>query len=406
MDNLVKRLAGMALVTLSWMTSASGAVIVDSISGEPLPGVSVFDRKGNVAGISSDKGVTPYLPASDYPLTVSCVGYRAATIPSPTDATVKLQEIFYHLPEVTVDINKKNILHITGYVREYSTLTTYTDTVMLFREKKIDFMVPGRRTKGYRGWLTPRIIASKSYYRFTDSEGNDSVSDRFGLHFSWSDWVGIVRRSEIPLRLRDVRSATDTVFGRYSPAAIWRRSDDNMSLYVDILADTTNLQWAPGLKSFMRSDMEFTGFKMRYNFDDVGGSELLPENISRISFNIESNGRGRNYFGSFRLGERYCVNTYAEVYLTDKKYITVGDAKRLEKHPRELLGADIQAPEQAPELQPSIKELITRVDNIDPDSLTLAIRPDEHLIGKYYYKKGKPRGIKKLVKKFRKKFGF
>lgn len=69
-----------------------------------------------------------------------------------------------------------------AYVREYSTLSTYSDTVTLFREKMVDFMIVPDRKMKFRGWTSPRLLTSRSYYRFTDGEGLDSVSDRFNNH--------------------------------------------------------------------------------------------------------------------------------------------------------------------------------------------------------------------------------
>ena len=68
------------------------------------------------------------------------------------------------LPEVLVESRHRNMLHVLAYVREYSTLTTYRDTVFLFREKMVDFMLPANKKTGYRGWRIPRVIRSESYY--------------------------------------------------------------------------------------------------------------------------------------------------------------------------------------------------------------------------------------------------
>ena len=63
------------------------------------------------------------------------IGYSPATIDSPDIEEIALEEIEYELPEIVVDSKRHKVLHLIGYVREYSTLSTYTDTVVLFREK-------------------------------------------------------------------------------------------------------------------------------------------------------------------------------------------------------------------------------------------------------------------------------
>ena len=89
--------------------------------------------------------------ASAYPLTISSMGYAPASVGSLSLDTVVLRGTEYELPEVLVESKKHQVLHMIGYVREYSTLTTYSDTVMLFREKTVDFMVPVGREKRCRG---------------------------------------------------------------------------------------------------------------------------------------------------------------------------------------------------------------------------------------------------------------
>ena len=74
------------------------------------------------------------------------------------------------LPEVLVVSGHKKLLHLLAYVREYSTMTTYTDTVFLFREKMVDYMLPAGKVD-FKGWSTPRVLTSRSYYRFSNSHG-------------------------------------------------------------------------------------------------------------------------------------------------------------------------------------------------------------------------------------------
>ena len=204
MTPLIHNLLPLVLFCLLPLTAAAvtpNAVAVDSGSGEPLPAASVFDRKGNILGICSDKGVLPYASPDAYPLTVRYIGYLPALVESPSQQRVEMHPVDYSLPELTVEPGKRVVLHLTAYVREYSTLTTYTDTVFLFREKTVDFMVPTRKAGKYRGWTQPRLLASRSYYRFAGADGNDSVSNTFGQHFSWSDWIGIPPRVDLPKAL-------------------------------------------------------------------------------------------------------------------------------------------------------------------------------------------------------------
>lgn len=379
MSNILKVLFCLLCAVITGV-EANSAVVVDSILGLPLPKASIFDKKGNLVGICSENGVLPDLPLSHYPIRISCLGYTDATVEKPVEGTIALKEIVYDLPEVVVGSKKREVLHLLGYVREYSTLTTFTDTVFLFREKAVDFMVPSKNVKKYYGWTRPRVLASKSYYHFSNSQGLDSVSDFFNQHFSWSDWVGIVGNANLPPRLQKDSVSTDTIFGRYGAVSIWKRANDNISLDVDALADTVNHKWTSQLSSFLRDKVQFNKFNLKYTFSEVEGSAILADNFSRMSVSIESSGKGRNLLRLFNIDDKVDVNTYAEMYITDKRYISVSDAKEWEKHPSAMEGSEILAPTYVSGLQPSVQTIVDRVNSIDRTSLRVGTKPDQRMI--------------------------
>ena len=80
-----------------------------------------------------------------------------------------------------------------------------------------------------------------------------------------------------------------------------------------------------------------------------------------------------------RIDEPLAVNTYAEIYITDREYMTVADARRLEKSAPRSEDAGINPPADAPPLQPAIKEMIERVERVKHSDRRLANRPDDRL---------------------------
>lgn len=110
-------------------------VVADSSSHAPLSNASIFDRNGTMIGISSSKGRMPYISSSQYPITVRYLGYKETSFSSPDADTIFLSQFISDLPEIVVESRQHSLLHMLAYVREYSTLTTYTDTIFLFREK-------------------------------------------------------------------------------------------------------------------------------------------------------------------------------------------------------------------------------------------------------------------------------
>lgn len=282
------------------------------------------------------------------------------------------------LPEVVVMSKKHKVLHILAYVREYSSLTTYTDTIFLFREKMVDYMQPTTKSK-FKGWLKPRVLTSRSYFHFKDYYGLDSVSDVSNHHFSWSDWIGILPSLTLPGKIATVKSGTDTIFGKYSPTEIWQRDNDSLTLEINVLADITRRKWVPNLSNFFKNDLNFEKFLLYYSFDNVIGSSISPQELTGYSFNIESEGRGHSMFRFNRLDEPFFVSTSAEVYILDKEFITTKEAKKWEHYKFDVDEIGIFEPVDAPDLSPSILALINRVDYLDKDDVKLDFIPDQRM---------------------------
>ena len=359
------------------------AVVVDSVTRMPLSNASVFDREGKFAGISRPDGRIPYIPEKDYPITVRYMGYGEAVVKAIGTDTIFMREIAMDLPEVVVESRDHKVLHMLAYVREYSTLTTYTDTIFLFREKMVDYMMPQGKKSGFIGWNTPRVLKSKSYYRYSNAHGLDSVSDRCNYHFSWTDWVGVVQKTVIPPELCGIENGSDTVMGRYTPTEVWSRNGSRVTVDVDVLADTTRRKWVANLSGFFRNDIDFERFNVRFGFNNVAGDSVLPDDVTGYSFTIESRGRGHGMFMFNRVDEPYFVSTYAEVYVVDKEYITVKEAKKWERgSAADWNDLAIYEPDEAPDLQSAIKLLIDRVNSVDSDGVRLTIAPDQRMIGR------------------------
>lgn len=382
----IRRLLNIILIMMLYIPYTHGensfTVVADSLTHTPLPGAPVFNRSGKLIGTSGTDGTVACASASDFPLTIRFMGYNDVTIHHIGQDTVFMQEGKALLPEIVVESGRKKMLHILAYAREYSTLSTYTDTVAMFREKLVDYMLPGDNSVRYEGWRNPRVLNSQSYYHFTDSNGLDSVSDRCNNHFTWSDWIGILKPSEIPPGLTVCETGTDTVHGRYSPTEIWIKNGDKVTLDINVLADTASRKWVPNLSSFFKKDIDFEQFRLRYNFSDVTDGVVSPVELAGCSFNIESTGRGHNMFQFHRLNEQYYVTTYTEIYILNREYISVPEAKKWERNRPSGSDIGIYEPQEAPELQPSIRQLIARVESIDHDGVRLSAVPDERLVSK------------------------
>lgn len=143
-------------------------VVADSVSRMPLARASVFNYKGTFIGTSSMDGSIRCGSTDDFPLLIRYMGYFEKKVADADADTVFLSENITELPEVVVEAKDKKMLHVVAYMREYSSLSSYTDTVSMYREKVVDFMLPGPEKTKYKGWRLARVLDSHSYYQFMD----------------------------------------------------------------------------------------------------------------------------------------------------------------------------------------------------------------------------------------------
>lgn len=358
---------------------AYDVIVVDSATHVPLPNASIYDKDGTPVGLSNSNGAVPKITRNRYPITVRYLGFNDKTVMFGDKDTIFLSEKVSELPEVIVKSSRQRLLHILAYVREYSTLATYTDTIFLFREKMVDYMLPSYNKIKFKGWTYPRVLTCKSYYRFTNYNGLDSVSDVGQHHFSWSDWIGMPPEVSIPLRIRNSQISADTLCGKYSPTEIWHKSNDQIR--VDVLADTVSRKWVPSLANFFRRGLDYEKFKVTFNYDNVMGDSISKLDLEGYSFSIESKGRGREMFRFNKIDEPFFVSTNADVYILDKEYITVKEAKEWDKRDFDVDEIGIYEPLEAPALSLSTLNLIERVNLLDKDKIRLDFLPDHRLMG-------------------------
>lgn len=373
------------LLLLSWYCAgakSSGTIVADALTGAPVTHASIFNSKEIVVGTTNSRGAIPYISKSDFPITVRFLGYEELTLDSLNVDTVFMTEQKTQLHEVLVETRSQRMIHMLAYVREYSSLSSYTDTVFLFREKLVDFMVPTDNTVKYRGWKNPRVLKSDSYYRFTNTDGLDSVSNRCQYHFSWSDWLGVLPDLKIPSSLKDKTVANDTTMGKYSPVEIWTKNDDRISVAINVLADSACRAKVPNLSLFFKEQLDFENFRVQYHYSDVINNKLSVSNLTSYSIQIESNGRGHEMFFFNKKDVPIFVSTFAEVTILDKEYLTIKDAKWWEKRKFDMNEVQIIVPYNAAPLQSSVIELIARVNSIDQDGRRLNVPPDVRLIGR------------------------
>lgn len=383
---MIRSVISVLLVAFSFMTmeiNALNPVVVDSVTRTPMPRASVYDRYGVAIGQTDSRGRLPRITPDLYPVTLRYIGFDDRILYDRGPDTVFMTANVSELQEVVVESRQRRVLHILAYVRDYSKLMTYTDTVFLFREKMVDYMLPADSKVKFRGWTVPRVLTSRSYYRFTNQDGLDSISDEGRHHFSWSDWIGFPPEVPLTAAVRDNAVATDTVWARYTPKEIWTRNDDFVKVDVDVLADSACRKWVPGLSGFFGKGIDYERLKVSYDYD-LSDSILSLRDLNRYSFAIESTGRGHEMFRFNKVDESVYVDTRADIFLMDKEFITEKEAKKWANRKFDIDDVGILQPMDAPPLTPEVESIIARVGLLDKNSVRLAVVPDQRLAGKFY----------------------
>lgn len=87
--------------------------LVDVADSSPIAAASIFDASGNMVGLTTADGILPEIPASVYPITISCIGYEQLVVNSADDKDLVMMPTVYNLAELVVVPVKRNILKQT-----------------------------------------------------------------------------------------------------------------------------------------------------------------------------------------------------------------------------------------------------------------------------------------------------
>lgn len=367
---------------VSWIVGfcSNSLVVADRVSRLPLVKASILDKNGKALGLTDKNGRFTY-QKDQIPLIVRYLGYKDGVFSDDKRDTLFLERSITELPEFTVISKKNYILHLLAFEREYSTLSTMTDTVFLFREKLVDFMINPYPKGKFRGWSTPRVIKSRSYYRFTNNQGLDSVSDKCNNHFSWSDWIGIPKMPKIPHKISSKEVMSETIMGRYSPAQVWSSNDSATIVNINLLADSNGLDYYPAIKHVVKDNLDFDKFKIELKFCGTLCDTLNPVDLESCIFQINSVGRGHEMFQFHKVNETFDVVTLGELYFIDREYISLKEAKEWERVNLTQNEFDFMLPQNLSELPSDVLDLIDRVNNVDHISVRTNLPTNQNLKG-------------------------
>lgn len=351
----------LSLFSLLSFSGNAAVVVTDLESGLPLPKASVFDRNGVFIGMTGEDGEVPAdIPASAYPVNIRYVGYLPADVHSPDSGVVALEESPYVLPEIVVDDKSRNMLYVKAYVRDYSSGLHSTDTMTYFSESIVDFMIPLAEKPKYKGWKKSRVLAEREYGRVVrdrNGERRDTLtytenSNTTGRTFSLSS------RFDVPREILDGTERKVVVDGKYGPRDVWTAVGESFLLDRDILADQKNHVSSPALLKLFGMTIDFTREENLYKFDRVEGRSVLrPDMISEAAFFFDVTLKGKAFKWITKQKEPVDISAYSELFVIDRAYLTVDEAKELQKDAPEVDAGSFSAPEGIPPVPAEVRRL-------------------------------------------------
>lgn len=344
---------------------ANAVKLVDAETKAPLPLASITDRSGNVVGMTDKSGEIPGLPKFSYPITFNYMGYASLQVQEPAEDDVKMIQQDYELPEIVIIPGARPLLHLIGYMREVTSVMSSSDSVTLFKESVVDFLVPVEKSK-IKGWNKARELASRTYVRMTNSSGLDSVSTGHEYEYMlWGNSHGLIPSvTKVPESIKGADVACDTVMGKYYPKIVWWKNGDVTRWYGDALANEKNHVTSPWALKLLGLTTDFTEISKNYVFNTPDGDFISPTDLKQVSMTIDMLAKGKLFKNTFDSSSPVNVRTYVELYLTDREFLSEEEGKAIKKEIPSFQSSDILDPTNANPLHPAIRRTVERVNSL------------------------------------------
>lgn len=350
--------------------AAADIVLVDGKDGTILAGATVVDWSGLILGMTDAGGAVRDVAESRFPLSVRCVGYDPTTIESPSD-TVRMTPATYTLTEMTVASGERPIKRVVCYVREYSTGATGTDTMMLYTDYMTQSFVTEGKVKGYDSFhARPNAIAVRRYARLSNAEGLDSVArpgnDDDLTMLSWMENI-----AKIPSLTYEEREAisngapSDTIFGKYGPKTIFRKTNGLYMQQHDLLSDKKNHVMSPFFFKLLGFTMNFEEFNLSLAHKSNGTGKYTLYDFVYGTYSLHVKARGKWIKKLMHTKDPIEMDCYVELYPIDITNLTVEEYKELSK---DYIPVPFQQPENLQPLPPAVDALVERVNRECPPS--------------------------------------
>jgi hypothetical protein len=323
-------------------------------------GATVTDRDGVIVAITDAKGSFSGESKLNYPISIRNLGYTTITIAAP-QSKVKMKMFSYELPEVVVASKNGEVMRQVCYLREYMSITADNDTSVIFVEQMVDNFIPLKKVKGYKGRKEPRILAQRSYGRFKDKDGRDSLTNKVDMSdlktmpIPWN----VKQKCNEVAALSGKTNGVATKSGKSAAEYIYIKNSKTYTVVNDMLANTKNHRFSAAILRMIGLNMAITDITSRnvYNLQESG--TYNAEDIRYVSFSFAMNAKGRLIRKAKNSNSMMYGKIYTECYPVRREYMTASEAKELDSKRQTMR---IEVPATASALDAPTRKLVNDME--------------------------------------------
>ena len=335
--------------------------LVDVADSSPIAAASIFDASGNMVGLTTADGILPEIPASVYPITISCIGYEQLVVNSADDKDLVMMPTVYNLAELVVVPVKRNILKQTFYIREYFSMCNSTDTVTFFSEHMANRFVPATKDAKFKGSSSLRILGSKNYSRYQLFGKDSIVADPKSVFPSMLNVYELNKKDVVaPMSFRNSSSANKLYekSAKSGMSLIQKQNDQTFIQTEDMLADTKDHKFSPWALKLLGFTMDFKQFYSNHSYRINEKGVYNSNNLVEASFVVEADAKGKFLRKALKSEKPIMIRSMVELYVVDCEYLTKEEAKKEYDYKPTRVRFDI--PSTVPPLNRATRQMVER----------------------------------------------
>lgn len=347
--------------------SAKEIIVIDSNDNSPLNGCTVISSNGLILG-STDSNGSINADDKDFPLTFKSLGFSTKFVEDNFIDTVFMEPADYPLQEVVINPGDRPITRVLAYIREYCTGATNKDTLQMYSEYMFEYFFADGKVKGFdKTHQTGISRYVQRYGRIAKSNGIDSVMrPKYGDNMtaiSFVDNMAFIpnEQKEETEILKHGQQNIDTIWGKYYPKFVYRKTDKNFFIDCDALSDHKEHKVSPWFFKILGMTMDMYKAEWSVMYHNNGTSQYNLNDFIYGIYNISIKGKGKQLKKMIGVDDVIDIDCYMELYPVEITYLTTEEYKEIKKEYFDRK-SELIRPENLTPIPPSVQSLVDRIN--------------------------------------------